>query len=67
MDGMGVDGSARGESAHACALPPARPPTHPLTPSHTHPPPQLRKLDKPVDVEGNPWPLDANGQPILKA
>lgn len=28
--------------------------------------PQLRKLDKPVDVEGNPWPLDANGNPILK-
>lgn len=28
--------------------------------------PQLRKLDKPVDVDGNPWPLDANGNPILK-
>ncbi|KAK9834518.1 hypothetical protein WJX74_003536 [Apatococcus lobatus] len=28
--------------------------------------PQLRKLDKPVDVQGNPWPLDPQGQPILK-
>jgi len=28
--------------------------------------PQLRKLEKPVDVEGKPWPLDANGNPILK-
>ena len=28
--------------------------------------PQLRKLDKPVDVDGKPWPLDANGNPILK-
>lgn len=28
--------------------------------------PQLRKLDKPVDVDGNPWPLDAAGNPILK-
>merc|ERR1712176_577238 len=23
------------------------------------------KLDKPVDVKGNPWPLDAQGKPIL--
>jgi len=29
--------------------------------------PQLVKLDKPVDVDGNPWPLDAQGKPILKA
>eukprot|EP00887_Chlorella_sp_A99_P007993 scaffold12.g7993.t1 len=28
--------------------------------------PQLRKLDAPVDVDGNPWPLDAEGKPILK-
>ncbi|KAL6780997.1 hypothetical protein ACKKBG_A09345 [Auxenochlorella protothecoides x Auxenochlorella symbiontica] len=28
--------------------------------------PQLRKLDKPVDVDGNPWPLDPSGNPILK-
>lgn len=28
--------------------------------------PQLRKLEKPVDVEGKPWPLDGNGNPILK-
>lgn len=28
--------------------------------------PQLRKLDAPVDVEGKPWPLDAEGKPILK-
>jgi hypothetical protein len=26
----------------------------------------LVKLEKPVDVDGNPWPLDANGKPILK-
>merc|ERR1711977_192876 len=29
--------------------------------------PQLVKLDKPVDVDGNPWPLDNQGKPILKA
>ena len=29
--------------------------------------PQLVRLDKPVDVDGNPWPLDAQGKPILKA
>merc|ERR1711934_125540 len=29
--------------------------------------PQLVKLDKPVDVDGNPWPLDGQGKPILKA
>eukprot|EP00890_Picochlorum_soloecismus_P006127 jgi/Picsp_1/6515/NSC_03859-R1_protein len=28
--------------------------------------PQLRKLDTPVDVNGNPWPLDAQGNPIIK-
>ncbi len=28
--------------------------------------PQLRKLDQPVDVDGNPWPLDAQGNPIVK-
>ena len=28
--------------------------------------PQLVKLDKPVDVDGNPWPLDDEGKPILK-
>eukprot|EP00854_Cymbomonas_tetramitiformis_P020325 gene20325-24341_t len=26
----------------------------------------LQKLDVPVDVQGNPWPLDENGKPILK-
>ncbi|KAI8102684.1 hypothetical protein M9434_005483 [Picochlorum sp. BPE23] len=25
--------------------------------------PQLRKLDHPVDVNGNPWPLDSQGNP----
>merc|ERR1712017_49788 len=25
--------------------------------------PQLVKLDKPVDVDGNPWPLDNQGKP----
>merc|ERR1712188_74769 len=29
--------------------------------------PQLVRLDKPVDVDGNPWPLDNQGKPILKA
>jgi hypothetical protein len=28
--------------------------------------PTLQKLDFPVDVDGNPWPLDAEGKPILK-
>ena len=28
--------------------------------------PTLQKLDVPVDVDGNPWPLDENGKPILK-
>lgn len=28
--------------------------------------PQLRKLEKPVDVDGKPWPLDGNGNPIIK-
>uniref|UniRef100_A0A7R9SZ14 Uncharacterized protein n=1 Tax=Ostreococcus sp. 'lucimarinus' TaxID=242159 RepID=A0A7R9SZ14_9CHLO len=28
--------------------------------------PTLMKLDVPVDVDGNPWPLDAEGKPILK-
>ncbi|CEF98788.1 unnamed product [Ostreococcus tauri] len=28
--------------------------------------PTLMKLDVPVDVDGNPWPLDAEGNPILK-
>ncbi|GMH33885.1 hypothetical protein BSKO_01719 [Bryopsis sp. KO-2023] len=29
--------------------------------------PQLRKLEAPVDVKGNPWPLDKEGNPILKS
>jgi len=29
--------------------------------------PVLVKLAKPVDVKGNPWPLDDNGKPILNA
>lgn len=28
--------------------------------------PQLEKLEVPVDHEGNPWPLDKEGKPILK-
>ena len=28
--------------------------------------PTLQKLEVPVDVDGNPWPLDENGNPILK-
>lgn len=28
--------------------------------------PQLEKLEHPVDPDGNPWPLDENGEPILK-
>ncbi|KAI3425858.1 hypothetical protein D9Q98_007832 [Chlorella vulgaris] len=28
--------------------------------------PALRKLEVPVDVDGNPWPVDKDGQPILK-
>ncbi len=28
--------------------------------------PTLQKLDVPVDVDCNPWPLDADGKPILK-
>jgi hypothetical protein len=28
--------------------------------------PTLEKLDTPVDPDGNPWPLDADGKPILK-
>ena len=28
--------------------------------------PTLQRLDVPVDVDGNPWPLDENGKPILK-
>jgi len=27
--------------------------------------PQLRKLDVPVDKDGNPWPLDGNGKPVV--
>jgi len=27
---------------------------------------QLRKLDHPVDHQGNPWPLDKDGKVILK-
>ena len=27
--------------------------------------PALLKLETPVDVKGNPWPLDENGNPIL--
>ena len=26
----------------------------------------LMKLIVPVDVDGNPWPLDKDGKPILK-
>lgn len=28
--------------------------------------PTLEKLDTPVDPDGNPWPLDDDGKPILK-
>ena len=28
--------------------------------------PQLEKLEHPVDPDGNPWPLDDEGKPILK-
>ena len=28
--------------------------------------PTLQRLEVPVDVDGNPWPLDENGKPILK-
>ena len=28
--------------------------------------PQLMRLDVPLDHEGNPWPLDEKGKPILK-
>ena len=28
--------------------------------------PVLMKLEVPVDVDGNPWPLDAEGKPIVK-
>ena len=28
--------------------------------------PTLMKLEVPIDVDGNPWPLDADGKPILK-
>jgi hypothetical protein len=28
--------------------------------------PQLEKLEVPVDHEGNPWPMDKEGKPILK-
>jgi hypothetical protein len=24
------------------------------------------KLEHPVDVDGNPWPLDAQGKPIIE-
>lgn len=27
--------------------------------------PTLEKLEVPVDVDGNPWPLDAEGKPII--
>jgi hypothetical protein len=29
--------------------------------------PVLMKLERPVDVDGNPWPLDAEGKPIVEA
>lgn len=29
--------------------------------------PQLTKLKQPVDVNGKPWPMDAEGKPVLKA
>ena len=29
--------------------------------------PVLMKLETPVDVNGNPWPLDAQGKPIINA
>ncbi len=59
------------------SAPPACPPTLPqknfgrpvewgLIKDHAWSTPQLRKLDRPVDVEGNPWPLDSQGNPILK-
>jgi len=25
----------------------------------------LQKLEKPIDMQGNPWPLDADGKPIV--
>ena len=28
--------------------------------------PTLQRLEVPVDVDGNPWPLEENGKPILK-
>ena len=28
--------------------------------------PVLMKLERPVDVHGNPWPLDAQGKPIVE-
>lgn len=28
--------------------------------------PKLEKLEVPVDVQGNPWPLDNEGRPVLK-
>ena len=43
-----------------------RPVEYALVKDHAWSTPQLRKLDRPVDVEGNPWPLDAAGNPILK-
>lgn len=43
-----------------------RPVEYALVKDHAWSTPQLRKLEKPVDVEGNPWPLDAAGNPIAK-
>jgi hypothetical protein len=37
-----------------------------LVKDHSWSTPQLRKLDTPIDVNGNPWPLDAQGNPIIK-
>lgn len=27
---------------------------------------QLQRLEVPVDVDGNPWPLDKDGKPIVE-
>jgi hypothetical protein len=52
-------------------LPPAqknfgRPVEWALVKDHAWSAPQLRKLEKPVDADGKPWPLDAEGKPVAK-
>jgi hypothetical protein len=44
----------------------------PFSPAHAIPraqwqTPVLAKLEHPVDVDGNPWPLDEEGKPIVNA